>query len=338
MAEEKIQNTTTLLTEEKKNEVKTIINKETLKAQHDGKIKLDDVVDSFIIGYKKDGTEKDQETFSSNLSKYLEQEAFKHACASEYNVLVLFDNTTLLKGDSDQIYRAINRFVDKNKPLILVLLSRGGDLGAAYLIGKLCREFSTSKFIVVVPRYAKSVATLLACAADEVHMGSLSELGPIDPQIDGMPALGLKNSIEHIADLVNKNPGSGEMFARYLKLTIDPIQIGYYERVAESAKQYAERLLAKHKMPMNVSDSTIIARKLVYDYKDHGFVIDKEEAKNIFGANMIKSNTSEYEMGNVLYNIFSEIERFAEILDYNFYFIGTLDSSPTFVKKSRNRK
>lgn len=88
-----------------------------------------------------------------------------------------------------------------------------------------------------------------------------------------MPALGLKNSIEHITDLVSKNPKSSEMFAKYLELTVEPVQIGYYERVAESAVQYAERLLEKHKSTLS-SDPSIIAKKLVYGYKDHGFVID----------------------------------------------------------------
>jgi len=47
-------------------------------------------------------------------------------------------------------------------------------------------------------------------------MGSLSELGPIDPQINELPALGLKNSVDHIAELVRKYPASSEMFAKYL--------------------------------------------------------------------------------------------------------------------------
>lgn len=314
---------------------KNVSKTKELSKKSEPKIEFDNVLDALIKGYGMEASEENKKLFSTMFSEYLKQELLKDNSASKYNILALFDNTVLVKGDSDQIYRAVTGFSDTTKPLLLILLSGGGEPGSAYLIGRLCREFSkNNKLVIVVPRHAKSAATLLACAADEIHMGSLSELGPIDPQINRMPALGLKNSIEHIADLVNKNPGSSEMFAKYLKLTVEPVQIGYYERVAESAVQYAERLLEKHKSTLS-SEPAIIANKLVYGYKDHGFVIDKEEAVNVFGAETVKCNTSEYELGNTIYNILSRIENIAEILDHNFYFIGSIDSSPNFVKKRR---
>lgn len=287
-----------------------------------------DVGKAFFAGYNpKNGNPESKKSFQHLLTDYLKQEVEKHPCAKKYNLLVLFDNTKMVKSDSDRIYKAIKTF-ENEKPLLLVLVSGGGEPGSAYLIGKLCREFSNKKFVVVVPRHAKSAATLLACAANEIHMGSLSELGPIDPQINKMPALGLKNSIEHIAELVSKMPGSAEMFARYLSRNVEPIQIGYYERAAESAKQYAKILLDGHSQ--NLPEN--IAHSLVYDYKDHGFVIDKVEATTIFGTDVIKNNTPEYLLGNQVYNTLSDIERFAGILNYSFYFIGLIDSAAELFK------
>ena len=92
----------------------------------------------------------------------------------------------MVKSDADDIYSAVTTF-EEPKPILLVLLSTGGAISSAYLIGKLCREYAHDKLVIVVPREAKSAATLLCCAADEIHMGSLSELGPIDPQIDKLP-------------------------------------------------------------------------------------------------------------------------------------------------------
>lgn len=290
------------------------------------------LVDVFIEAYGKNASDENKKNFNILLSRYLKQEVAKHQCQKDYNLLILFDNTSIVKGDSDRIYKAINNFRDKKKPLLLILLSRGGESGPAYLIGKLCQEFCNNKFVVVIPRYAKSAATLIACGAHEIHMGSLSELGPIDPQIDKMPALGLKHSIEHIAELTNKYPKSGEMFAKYLELTIAPIQIGYYERVAQSAKQYAERLLSAHSDNLKNSPPDI-SERLVKEYKDHGFVIDKMEALDIFGQNVVKSNTDEYALGNTIYNIFSKVEELADIFRYHFYFIGSLDSEPDLIKR-----
>jgi len=295
-------------------------------------ISIDEVLKVLVGGYGTKASEEDKKKFAELLSKRLYQESTKITCSASYNIAIIFDNTSLIKSDSNRLYKALNGFSDKTKPLLLILLSRGGEPGSAYLIGKLCRESTIEKFVVVIPRYAKSAATLLATAANEIHMGSLSELGPIDPQIDNMPTLGLKNSIEHIAELVSKMPGSAEMFARYLGRTVEPIQIGYYERVAESAMQYAQRLLESHKATLESSPEDI-ARKLVYGYKDHGFVIDQSEARDIFGAQTIKSKSDEYSLGNNIYNELSKVEEIAGILGYNFFFIGSLDSKPELIKR-----
>lgn len=200
------------------------------------------------------------------------------------------------------------------------------------MIGKLCIEYSNGKLVVAIPRMAKSAATLVCCAANEIHMGSLSELGPIDPQIDDLPTLGLKNSIDHIAELVKKHPSASEMFAKYLNLSLNLINLGYYERVAESATQYAEKLLSTHaaNLPRPAKE---ISHDLVYKYKDHGFVIDKVEALEIFGDKIIKMNTQEYDLGNNLYGIFDLISTMASVTNHNFYFIGSLDSPGIFTKR-----
>ncbi len=296
-----------------------------------------DLFHVFLDGYGKNGTQAKKDEFNPLLQKFLKQEITKHECADDFNILILFDNTILVKGDSDKIYEAVTAF-NNDKPLLLILLSGGGESGSAYLIGKLCSEFSNKKFVTVVPRYAKSAATLLACAADEIHMGSMSELGPIDPQLKSevsglrVPALGLKNSIEHIASLVKKYPDSATMFAQYLNLSVEPVQVGYYERVAESAMQYAERLLSPRSNKLARTPKEIASR-LVYEYKDHGFVIDKNEAMDIFGDKIVKCDTKEYELGNAVYNALSEVEEMARYLNHSFYFIGSLDMKPNLTKK-----
>jgi hypothetical protein len=199
------------------------------------------------------------------------------------------------------------------------------------LIGKLCLEHSNNNLAITVPRHAKSAATLICCAAKEIHMGSLSELGPIDPQINDMPALGLKNAILHISEMVKIFPESSVMFANYLQKSLPLINLGYYERVAESAQQYAEQLLSTHQdiLPNSVED---ISRDLVYKYKDHGFVIDKEEAKKIFG-NVIKTNTPEYELGNQFYQALEFIRTVGRIFNHDFYFIGSIDADSIVFSK-----
>ena len=291
-----------------------------------------DLLKTIYDGFGPAANEQTKTAALSSMSKYLQQAVSTHPSAQKYNLLILFDSSTMVKGDADDIYNAITTFKD-NRPLLLVLYSKGGAIGSAYLIGKLCRECSNGTFIITVPRIAKSAATLLTCAADEIHMGSLSELGPIDPQINELPALGLKNSIEHIASLVKKTPEAAEMFAKYLHYSLKPIDLGYYERVAESALQYAERLLSTHSANLS-RDASSIANELVYLYKDHGFVIDKTEAERIFGSKVVKHNTDEYDLGNSLYKSLTFLERFFDFLNCYFYFIGSLDSEPKVRKRT----
>lgn len=163
-------------------------------------------------------------------------------------------------------------------------------------------------------------------------MGSLSELGPIDPQIKGMPVLGLRDSMIQLAKLTDKYPKSSDMFATYLAKCLNLIDVGYYERVAVSAIQYAERQLTTHKDNLVLKPADI-ANRLVYTYKDHGFVIDKGEARDIFGNKTVKANTEEYVFGDWLYSLLSFWWRVAASQGYIFYFIGTYDSEPCFIRR-----
>ena len=151
--------------------------------------------------------------------------------------------------------------------------------------------------MVAVPRFAKSAGTLIALGADEIHMGIISELGPIDPQMGDYPALGLGSAVEHIANLCKKHPDAVEMLAKYLASSLNLHDLGYFERVSASAVQYAERLLSGRPLPAGLTPASI-AQRFVYGYKDHGFVIDRDEATEILGAEIVKSDTSEYKLAN----------------------------------------
>jgi hypothetical protein len=301
------------------------------KEEQPQKIELGTIIGAIFKGYSLDDEKSKQfrPTCNKVISQFLLEQSEEHACSKNYNILLMYDDSRIVRTDSDKIYNAVTNFTDLNKPLLLILHSLGGSAGSAYLIAKLCREYTKNKFVVVVPRIAKSAATLLCCGADEIHMGSLSELGPIDPQIDELPALGLKHSVEHIAELVNSKPSTAELFAKYLNLSLPIINLGYYERVAESAKQYAVRLLSNNKDNLP-KDPTKIAHELVYSYKDHGFVIDKTEAQSILGDKMIKCNTPEYELANTLYKHLDFIQTVARHANQKFYYIGSFDTEPTF--------
>ena len=254
--------------------------------------------------------------------------------AARYNVVLLFDNSSIGRSDSDRIYRALAGMPER-RPILLVMNSPGGDVAAAYLIAKLCREYALETFEVVVPRRAKSAATLIACGADAIHMGSLSELGPIDPQFNGIPALAYKHSVEHLAALTSEYPAAAEMFARYLSNALRIEWLGYYERVAASATHYAKRLL-DNRSTSGSGASEAIAQRLVYEYKDHGFVIDSREATTIFGDEIVKQNTDEYRLGNALYVELDLIEWVVRRFGRQFLYTGLPGAGAFVYRPSAN--
>ena len=292
-----------------------------------------DVIKGVIAAYGESATEEAEKKCPKIISEFLKGILSKNPSYQKYNILILYDESTLLKGDSDKIYNAVTRFKER-KPILLIIYSRGGSADSAYLIGKLCREYAEKEFHVAIPRMAKSAATMICCAANQIHMGSLSELGPIDPQINGLPALGLKNSVEHIAELVKTYPESSEMFAEYLAKSMPLMYLGYYERVAESATHYAEKLLSTHSENLPKSASAI-SQELVYKYKDHGFVIDKGEAESIFGDKIIQVDTDEYELSNSLYNALNAIKNLMKYFNRTFYYIGSLDTEISFLNLNK---
>jgi hypothetical protein len=267
------------------------------------------------------------EQITTLVNRHIDQVVESTKLRERFNVAILFDGASINRSDADRIYQALTP-TDRKKPVFLVLKSPGGDVRAAYFIGKLCRECTDVGFEVAVPREAKSAATLICCAADKIHMGSLSELGPIDPQIGQLPALAVKHSLEHLAELVGKYPGAKDMLSDYLARSLPINILGYLERTAGSAVQYAQRLLdSRAPASREAGDSGEIARRLVYDYMDHGIAIDHHEATEIFGAPVIASNSDEYRAANTIYEALDLVEFLLDRrFKRHFYYTGTAGS------------
>ena len=97
--------------------------------------------------------------------------------------------------DSEAVLRAI-RLTPPDQPIDLILHTPGGLVLAAEQITKALVEHK-GKVTVFVPHYAMSGGTLIALAADEIVMDANAVLGPVDPQIGGMPAASIVKMLEY---------------------------------------------------------------------------------------------------------------------------------------------
>ncbi len=89
-------------------------------------------------------------------------------------------------NDAEDVLEAI-RNTPPNKPLEFILHTPGGLVLPALQIARAIKAHR-GRTTVFVPHYAMSGGTLIALAADEVVLSEHAVLGPIDPQIGGLPA------------------------------------------------------------------------------------------------------------------------------------------------------
>jgi hypothetical protein len=72
--------------------------------------------------------------------------------------------------------------LSQDAQVVVLIDSLGGSAKSAYQLAKFFRNYS-HRFVAMVPRTAKSAATLLALGADEIILGNAGELGPVDAQV-----------------------------------------------------------------------------------------------------------------------------------------------------------
>jgi hypothetical protein len=186
------------------------------------------------------------------------------------------------------------------------LESPGGDAHAAFKLALMLRA-AAAKVRVVVPDYAKSAATLLALAGDEIYLAPGAELGPLDAQMpeEGslagqISALNIARAADDVAreavdmaiqgganvlELVGLSRAEtiGAMlrfsaeFSEPLVRQLDPRVVHDAKQMLRVTANYAERLLSK----TECSSPEQTATKMVENFPTHGFVIDIEEAENL---------------------------------------------------------
>lgn len=95
-------------------------------------------------------------------------------------------------NDSDKNgFMATIHQLDRSKGLDLLLHTPGGDVAATESLVDYLRTMFGTNIRAIIPQLAMSAGTMIALAAKQIVMGKHSSLGPIDPQIGGMPAHGI---------------------------------------------------------------------------------------------------------------------------------------------------
>jgi ClpP class serine protease len=162
--------------------------------------------------------------------------------------------------DAEKVLYAI-RTTPADQPIDIILHTPGGLVIAALQIARALKAHK-GNVTVFVPHFAMSGGTLVALSADEIVMSPHGVLGPIDPQINGMPAVS-------IIKVAGQKPLS-ELDDQTLMLA----DIG--QKAIDQLRRQACELL---RTPMSQEAAAELAEKLTNGRWTHDYPIGVEEAR-----------------------------------------------------------
>lgn len=225
---------------------------------------------------------------------------------------LLFVSNHIHRSDCQKTHVVLNKIRDSHESEVdLIVESPGGDLHAAFtLIRRIRRQFD--EVGIFVPRYAKSAATLLCLGADELVLGDLGELGPLDAQLaepaeEDAPklksALNRMKALEQLRRyalesydlsvlLILKRSGmkigqASRLATDFTRIVaeplfgkIDPLKVAESERSLQVGVEYGVRILTRY-MDRPEEEAKELVETLVRSYPSHGFVLDSEELERV---------------------------------------------------------
>lgn len=224
----------------------------------------------------------------------------------------------------------------------MIILSNGGYPHPAYQMMNVVRS-KCKKLKAIIPIYAKSAATLMSLAADEIIMGPQSELGPIDmqmehPLIENLHISALEGYFPFIqlfgkfasdffpaairlADQISQNIAVKREDAVDIALSsavnylspiisqINPTIVNMCYRALAMGETYAFNLLSRYMYKDKPDREKVYiagqtAHSLVWNFQNHGQVISREDAKIL---NLYIGYGENYDIFDMMYVITREM-------------------------------
>jgi len=249
---------------------------------------------------------------------------------------ILLYSAGITSANADSLILKANKIEIRNKNVILILTTNGGDPAAAYRIVRFLQK-TYDKLILYVFGRCKSAGTLIALGAHEIVMTDFGELGPLDIQLEKEDDL-LHNSSglalhQAMIDLKEQaitifsgaffeiiGQSDGVITSRTaaniatslstgllspIAAQIDPLKLGEVQRALNISLKYGER----------ITDNRDAYWKLTTDYPSHDFVIDLKEAKELFGEGIAKDPTDdEKALSNLIFGNVRNQKNFIDCL------------------------
>jgi len=221
-------------------------------------------------------------------------------------------------NDKNGLMTAING-LDTKKGLDLILHTPGGDTAATESIV----DYLWSKFRgdirCFVPQMAMSAGTMIACSAKEIWMGKHSSLGPVDPQLGGIPAHGVLEEFAKAYKEITENPATipiwQPIIAKY-----PPAFLGECEKAVKWSNELVSGWLRRNMLKDDPEKENKI-KKIVNELEDHSIS---------YAHNRHLSSQKCQELGLVIKELESDQKLQDKVLSVHHIYFHTLSSTPAF--------
>ncbi len=94
----------------------------------------------------------------------------------------------------------------------LILHTPGGDLAATESIVDYLYSMFGTNVRAIIPQISMSAGTMIALSCKEIMMGKQSNLGPIDPQMGGVPCQAVLDEFDQAMQDVKANPHAASLW------------------------------------------------------------------------------------------------------------------------------
>ncbi|MGB1799641.1 MAG: SDH family Clp fold serine proteinase [Gammaproteobacteria bacterium] len=173
--------------------------------------------------------------------------------------------------------------LDRSKGLDLILHTPGGSFAATQSIVDYLRRMFGRDIRAIVPQSAFSGGTIIACSCKSIVMGKESNLGPVDPQLAGVPAYGVIEEFKRAYKEIKADPAKISIWQPIIQ-QYRPTFLTQCENSIKWSKQFLKEQLEEVMFYRSKNKSTSISKivRNLTDYsKGHDRHIHIDECKDM---------------------------------------------------------
>jgi hypothetical protein len=174
---------------------------------------------------------------------------------------------TQINDDDKNGFMATIHTLDRSKGLDLILHTPGGDIAATESIVHYIRQMFGLDVRAIIPQIAMSAGTMIACSCKQIIMGKQSNIGPIDPQFNGIPCYGVLDEFKRALDQVKLDPAVIPIWQTVIS-KYHPTFIGECQNAIDWSSQIVKVWLAEN-MFKDRADPSHDASEVVNKLSDH---------------------------------------------------------------------